>query len=141
MSQKKILIVEDENITLALTRKLLEAEGYEVVETKDGSNAVSLVMTAKPDLVLLDLGLPPADPFTGPNFDGFIVMDWLKRMMREAQVPVIVITAQTGSNLRQRALDAGASEFLQKPVDKHSLLATIRSTLGESETIAPACPA
>ena len=67
LEKKKILLVEDETITLALTRKMLMEAGYEVVATQDGGAAVSLAMAEKPDLMVLDLQLPAADPFTGPR--------------------------------------------------------------------------
>lgn len=124
-ARKKILIVEDETITLALTRKLLEEAGYAVAATQDGSAAVSMAMTEKPDLILLDLGLPAADPFTGPHFDGFIIMDWLHRMMKELNIPVIVVTAQTAPEVRQKVLDAGAVAFFSKPADSKKLLTAI----------------
>jgi two-component system, OmpR family, KDP operon response regulator KdpE len=127
--RKKIMIVEDETITLALTRKFLVEAGYEVVSTQDGGAAVSLAMAESPDLILLDLGLSAADPFTGPHFDGFIIMDWLHRMIKELKAPIIVVTAQTGPEIRRRVLDAGAAAFFSKPVNKGKLLTAIRIAL------------
>jgi CheY-like chemotaxis protein len=129
---RKILIVEDEKITLALTRRLLTEAGYHVVATEDGSAAVSLAMTEKPDLILLDLGLPPSDPFSGSNFDGFTIMDWMHRMMKDLQIPIIVVTSQTAPEVRAKALEAGAVAFLSKPADKQKLLAAIEIALTQS---------
>lgn len=129
MSRKKIMIVEDETITLALTRKFLLDAGYEVVATQDGGAAVSLAMAESPDLVLLDLGLPAADPFSGPHFDGFTIIDWFHRMLKELKTPIIVVTAQTGPEVRQRVLEAGAVAYFSKPVDKEKLLREIRIAL------------
>lgn len=134
MAAKKIMVVEDETISLALMRKLLESEGYLVVSTQDGSTAVSLAMKEKPDLIILDLVLPGTDPFS-PNFDGFIVMDWLHRMDADFRVPVIVVTAQTGPDVRNRALRAGAIAVFEKPADRTEVLGAIRFALGEDSIV------
>jgi CheY-like chemotaxis protein len=134
MGTKKIMIVEDETISLALMRKLLEAEGYCVVSTQDGSAAVSLAMRERPDLIMLDLGLPGTDPFS-PNFDGFIFMDWLHRMDSDFKAPVIVVTAQTGTQVRQRALQAGAFAVFEKPANRDQILEAIRIALGEDSIV------
>lgn len=134
MGAKKIMVVEDETISLALMRKLLEAEGYRVVSTQDGSAAVSLAMLERPDLIILDLGLPGTDPFS-PNFDGFIIMDWLHRMDSAFKAPVIVVTAQTGTQVRQRALQAGAFAVFEKPANRDQILETIRIALGEDSIV------
>jgi putative two-component system response regulator len=130
MAHQKIMVVEDESISLALMQRFLVDQGYTVVSTQDGSTAVSLAMKEKPDLIILDLGLPGTDPFS-PQFDGFIVIDWLHRMATDAKIPIIVITAQTGAQVRQRALDAGAVAFFEKPANRNEVLSAIRAALGE----------
>ncbi len=131
MGLRKIMVVEDESISLVLMERFLVAQGYSVVTTQDGSTAVSLAMKEKPDLIILDLGLPGADPF-GPQFDGFIFIDWLHRMAAETKPPIIVITAQTGAAVRKRALEAGAAAFFEKPANRNEVLAAIRNALGEA---------
>jgi CheY-like chemotaxis protein len=126
---KKILIVEDETITLALTRRLLTEAGYQVVATEDGGAAVSLAMAEKPDLILLDLGLAPSDPFSGSNLDGFSIMDWMHRMMKDLPIPIIVVTAKTGPEMRAKVLEAGAVAYISKPADKQKLLTAIEIAL------------
>ena len=130
MGHQKIMVVEDETISLALMQRFLVDQGYAVVSTQDGSTAVSLAMKEKPDLIILDLGLPGTDPFS-PQFDGFIVIDWLHRMATDVKIPIIVITAQTGAQVRQRALDAGAVAFFEKPANRNEVLLAIRAALGE----------
>lgn len=130
MGTKKIMIVEDEKISLALMQKFLVEQGYAVVSTQDGSTAVSLAMKEKPDLIILDLGLPGMDPFS-PSFDGFIIIDWLHRMAADVKIPIIVVTAQTGAHVQQRALEAGAAAFFEKPAKRDQVLAAIRIALGE----------
>jgi putative two-component system response regulator len=131
MGAKKIMVVEDEQISLALMRKFLLEQGYEVISTQDGSAAVSLAMKEKPDLIILDLGLPGMDPFS-PSFDGFIIIDWLHRMTSDVRIPIIVVTAQTGAQVRQRALEAGAVAFFEKPARRNEILAAILQAIGEA---------
>jgi CheY-like chemotaxis protein len=133
MARKKIMVVEDETITLALTQRLLEQNGYDVVSTREGSNAVSLALAEQPDLILLDLSLGSPDPFGGASLDGFGVLDWLHRMMKEVDVPVIVVTGNTDPNIRERVLEAGAVAYIQKPVEKKRILTAIRIALESGE--------
>jgi DNA-binding response OmpR family regulator len=130
MQPKKILLVEDERITLALMRKFLVEKGYDVLTSQDGESAVSMALEQRPDLILLDLGLDDgANPFEGPHFDGFSVMEWMRRMSKVLQVPVIVVTGREGANLKQRVLDAGAVAFFHKPIDKQKVLTAIQIAL------------
>jgi two-component system, OmpR family, KDP operon response regulator KdpE len=128
--QKKILVVEDETISLRAVSQLLLANGYAVVPAADGANAVTLAASENPDLIILDLGLPSNDPF-GPQWDGFGVMDWLNRMRMNTRIPVIVLTSMDPADAQQRALEAGAVAFFQKPAGQDELLAAVRIALGE----------
>ena len=109
---------------------MLQSSGYTVVPAADGSTAVTLAVTESPDLIVLDLGLPTNDPF-GPQWDGFGVMDWLNRMRTNSRIPVIVLTSADPADAQQRALEAGAVAFFQKPASQEELLAAIRIALGE----------
>ena len=130
MQPKKILLVEDERITLALMRKFLTESGYEVLTSQDGESAVGVALEQRPDLILLDLGLDNGtNPFEGPHFDGFSVMEWMRRMSKVIQVPVIVVTGRDGVNLKQKVLEAGAVAFFHKPVDKQKILTAIQIAL------------
>jgi DNA-binding response OmpR family regulator len=129
---KKILVVEDDRPSAAVMAYKLKASGYTVVCAGDGSTAVSLVRAENPDLMILDLGLPAKDPFNGPNWDGFGVMDWLHRSQPTQQMPIIVVTAWDPMKAKKRSLDAGAVAFFQKPAQFPELLAAIRNALGES---------
>jgi two-component system KDP operon response regulator KdpE len=129
-SQRKILVVEDEAISQRALGQLLGANGYAVVTATDGSSAVTLAAAESPDLIILDLGLPSNDPF-GPQWDGFGVMDWLNRMRTNTRIPVIVLTSMDPALAQQRALEAGAVAFFQKPAGQDELLAAVRIALGE----------
>jgi two-component system nitrogen regulation response regulator NtrX len=128
-SQKRILVVEDDRVTQLLTKRFLEEQGYHITTTGDGGAVLRLVESEKPDLVLLDLGLEEGDPFGGASFDGFAVMEWLKRRT-EHPVPVVVITGLKTPRLRERVLAAGAAAFFEKPVEKAKVLEAIRILVG-----------
>src|SRR2546421_13064508 len=129
---KKILVVEDDRPSLVVMTHKLKASGYTVVSAADGPAAVSVVRVENPDLMILDLGLPSKDPFSGPNWDGFGVIDWLHRTRPDEAIPTIVVTAWSPIKPKQRALDAGAIAYFQKPVPYNDLLVAIRNVLGES---------
>ena len=137
MSAKKILVVEDDKPSAAVLTYKLKGSGYTVVTAPDGATAVQLVGTEHPDLIILDLGLPAQDPFTGPNWDGFAVMDWLHRSRPTEPIPIIVVTAWDPIKAKKRALDAGAIAYFQKPVQYDQLLATIKNTLCEPSADQP----
>jgi len=121
MSGKKILIVDDDQ---DLTRGLkirLRANGYETVFAGDGYSAVKIAKEEKPDLVLLDLGLPAGD--------GFIVMERLKNLSSLSSIPIIVLSARDPKGNMERAFQAGANAFFQKPADNEELLETIQRFL------------
>jgi len=126
----KILLVEDERITQALTRRWLLDLGFEVIMAGDGSAVMRLVKEEQPDLILLDLGLEAEDPFHGRSFDGFGVLEWMRRQAEQTKPPpVIVITGRKEPGLRDRALQAGAVAFFQKPPEKTRLLTAIQVAL------------
>lgn len=123
MSQQRILIVDDDkDVVKGLTLRL-KAYGYEVHCAGDAISAVSTARQVKPDLVLLDLGLPGGD--------GFKVMERLDTLPATMSIPVIVITARDATEMRKRAVNAGAAGFLQKPVDNDALLASIHQAIGD----------
>lgn len=118
----RILLVDDEPHIIALLEKALRAEGWETVAAEDGETALEIATTDDVDLVVLDVGLP--------GIDGFDVL----RRIRAAgsAVPVIMLTARSGTSDTVEALDAGASDYVPKPFVVAELLARIRSRLRES---------
>jgi DNA-binding response OmpR family regulator len=129
MDKKKILIIDDEKDFLRITAMQLKARGYGIVAATDAVTAISVAQEEKPDLILLDIGLPAGD--------GFTVMERLACLDRTVLTPVIVITGRDTSTFQEQALKAGAMAFLRKPIDIDGLVAAIRNTLGEpKESIA-----
>jgi DNA-binding response OmpR family regulator len=123
MSQKTILIVDDDpDIRLSLHLRL-KANHYNVIFAGDGMAAIAEARKHMPDLVILDLGLPAGD--------GFSVMERLKANDSLSSIPVIVVSARNRDANVDRAMQAGAKAFLQKPADNAELLSVIRQALGE----------
>jgi CheY-like chemotaxis protein len=120
MSGKKILVVDDDKDQLLALAITLKAKGYVVVSAMDAVSAISMARKERPDLVLLDLGLPAGD--------GFVVMERLKNLIPLATIPVVIVTARDLA-CEPRALSAGATAFLQKPVENDLLLATVQRAL------------
>jgi len=119
----KILIVDDESSNVRLLERLLQKEGYtDVVSTVDSREAVSLYLDFQPDLLLLDLMMPHAD--------GFQVMERLGLLIPwGTYFPILVLTADITVQARQRALEAGAKDFLTKPFDHTEALQRIHNLI------------
>jgi CheY-like chemotaxis protein len=130
MDSRKILIVDD-NADIRLGMHLrLKANQYETFFAEDAVSGVAEAQKQRPDLIILDLGLPAGD--------GFTVMERLKQIPLLAAIPIIVVSARNALGNQKRAQEAGAKAFLQKPVDNAELLAVIRQALGEpAETKKP----
>jgi DNA-binding response OmpR family regulator len=125
MSNKGILIVEDDADVRLGYNVLLKAHHYDTFFAADSSSAVSEARKNRPDLIILDLGLPAGD--------GFIVLERLRAITHLAMIPVIVVSARDVQGNKGRALKAGAKAFLQKPWNDDELLAIISQHLGQPE--------
>lgn len=119
----RILIVDDEPANVRLLERILEREGYHDIEsTNDPRHFLALFNATHPDLLLLDLHMP--------GMDGFQVLEQLRgRMSSGAFIPILVLTADITPQAKQRALSAGAKDFLTKPVDPTEVLLRIRNLL------------
>lgn len=122
-SRKKVLVVEDDPDTRMGVIVRLRHAGYDAVFAGDASTALTIAQREKPDLVLLDLGLPAGD--------GFVVLERLKRSDSLCTTPVIVLSARDPAVNRPRALEAGACEYFHKPADMPELLGAIRKYVGD----------
>lgn len=115
MSQATIIIVEDETQIRRFLRTALVSEGYQVIEAETGKHGLAEAATRKPDLVILDLGLP--------DMDGVEVVRGIRAW---SSVPVIILSARSQESDKISALDAGADDYLVKPFGVGELLARIR---------------
>src|SRR2546422_2457404 len=127
MSNKKILIVEDDDDVRLGYHVLLKANHYDPVLAQDGVSAVSEALKHRPDVIILDLGLPAGD--------GFTVLQWFGINPYLSVIPVIVVSARDVRANKERALKAGAKVFLQKPFNDHELLAIIGKLTGQSRPL------
>ena len=125
---KKILVVDDNEVIVKTISLKMKSAGYEVVTALDGTEAVAAVRKHRPDLIVLDISFPP--DIGGVPWDGFRIIEWLRRVDESTKIPIIVITGGAGSQDKERALAMGAVGFLQKPLDHDELLKLIRATLG-----------
>jgi two-component system response regulator MprA len=121
MDRTRILVVDDNPTIRKGLSVRLRASGYEVLFAEDAVSATAALVMERPDLVILDLGLPCGD--------GFVVMERLRKNDRLASTPVIVLTGRELAGNRDRALEAGAAAFFQKPVEDGNLLFAIRKAL------------
>jgi DNA-binding response OmpR family regulator len=123
MDNKKILIVDDDPDIRQGMHVRLQANHYDTFFAAGGLSGLAEARKHRPDLIILDLGLPAGD--------GFTVMERLKKIPFLAVIPIIVVSARDGLGKQKRAFDAGAKAFLQKPVGDAEFLAVIRQALGE----------
>lgn len=121
MAQQKILIVDDDEDLRTALKLRLRANHYKTVNAIDGYSAITQAQKEKPDLIILDIGLPAGD--------GFVVLDRLQRNADLADIPVIVLTARDPEATERLALEKGACAFFQKPADNQALLGVIRARL------------
>jgi CheY-like chemotaxis protein len=132
MSAKKILVVDDNSVvTKALQIKLAEA-GYVALSASVPNEAIGVVRRERPDLIVLDLNFP-AD-FGGVDWDGFLIMQWLKRMEESRHIPIVIITGTDSVKNRERATNMGATAFFTKPIDNAKLIEVIKQTLEQTAT-------
>jgi DNA-binding response OmpR family regulator len=121
----RVLVVDDDEGLLALERQILERDGHEVVTAGGGAEALSLLSDQSFGLVLLDV--------TMPAVSGFEVAAALRRDQRHRRTPVILLTGRTDPEATREGFKAGASVFLNKPVDARQLSRLVKSLVRECE--------
>ncbi len=108
-----ILYVEDNSDNRKLVRRVLEVEGYAVVEAKDGMEAMSCLENRPIDLALMDINMP--------DVDGYTLTAQIRAMPKYAKLPIVAVTANVMRGDRERSLQAGCDGYIQKPIDIDTL--------------------
>ena len=112
---QRVLVVDDENSIRRYLRAALSAQGFTVYEAANGEEAVNAVLNNRPDIIILDLGLP--------DFDGIEVT---RRLREWSKTPIIILSVREAENDKIAALDAGADDYLTKPFGTGELMARMR---------------
>lgn len=120
----KILIIEDEQSIARFISAILGANGYETLQARTGAEALSIISSNCPDLVILDLGLP--------DMDG---MEILRDLRSWSSLPVVVVSARSHEKDKVIALDMGADDYLTKPFGTDELLARVRTAIRHTRTV------
>jgi len=118
----KVLLVDDEDSLRKVMRDLLERDGYDVAEARDGVQALDQIDRVGPDIIVLDLNLP--------GLDGYGVLSHLRSRPATASIPVIVLTAKGDEDNEVRVFELGADDFLTKPFRARALSARLEAVLG-----------
>ena len=118
---KKVLIVEDNDLNMKLFHDLLEAQGYDTLQTKDGMEALKLAREHTPDLILMDIQLP--------EVSGLEVTKWLKEDESLRLIPVIAVTAFAMKGDEEKIRRGGCEAYISKPISVPQFLQTVQSYL------------
>ena len=121
---KRILYIEDNFENRLFVRRVLESMGLEMLEAYDGQAGIDMAQAEKPDLILMDVGLP--------GMDGLETTAKLKEIPSVSQIPVIALTANAMKGDRERCLAAGCDGYLQKPIGVTELRQQVLQFLGVS---------
>src|SRR6266545_5064820 len=119
---KTVLVVDDEPQIVRIASDYLQHAGFAVISARDGAEALTLARARRPDLVVLDLGLP--------RLDG---IDVAKTLRRESTVPIIMLTARVEESDRLLGLELGADDYITKPFSPRELVARVRAVLRRAD--------
>lgn len=120
---KTVLIVEDNELNMKLFHDLLEAHGYNTIETRNGIEALDLARAHRPDLILMDIQLP--------EVSGLDVTRWIKEDDDLRSIPIIAVTAFAMKGDEERIRQGGCEAYISKPISVSKFIETVRTYLGE----------
>jgi two-component system cell cycle response regulator DivK len=118
---KTVLIVEDNDLNMKLFHDLLDAHGYQTLQTKDGMQALELAREHRPDLILMDIQLP--------EVSGLEVTKWIKEDDHLRSIPVIAITAFAMKGDEEKIREGGCEAYIAKPISVATFIATVKRFL------------
>lgn len=119
-----ILYIEDNADNRTLVRRILNAEDYELTEAKSAKEALVLLETTRPKLILMDINMP--------DMDGYTLTSLIKSMPEFERIPILAITANVMRGDREKSLEAGCDGYIQKPLDIDQLVKEIEKFLARS---------
>lgn len=119
---KSVLIVEDNELNMKLFRDLLEAHGYQTSATSNGFEALSLIRSVRPDLILMDIQLP--------QVSGLEVTRWIKDDPELRTIPVVAVTAFAMKGDEERIREGGCEAYLSKPISVGKFIETVQRFIG-----------
>jgi len=125
-AKQKVLVIDDEEITLAMLASLSRKEGYEVLATSDAMEGMELALTEKPDLIVLDIYMP------GRN--GWSLLSQLRAEDKIANTPVIMLTSEDHAKSVELAYELGATSYLTKPIQPDRLKRKMAEALATKES-------
>lgn len=121
---KTVLVVEDNELNMKLFHDLLEAHGYNIIQSRNGLEALGLARRHRPDLILMDIQLP--------EVSGLEVTKWIKEDDALRQIPIIAVTAFAMKGDEERIRQGGCEAYLSKPISVTKFIETVRTYLGET---------
>jgi two-component system cell cycle response regulator DivK len=120
---KTVLIVEDNELNMKLFHDLLEAHGFDTLQTRTGIEALKLARENRPDLILMDIQLP--------EVSGLEVTKWIKEDESISSIPIVAVTAFAMKGDEERIRQGGCEAYISKPISVSKFLETVKSFLGE----------
>ena len=124
MTQKTVMIVEDNELNMKLFHDLLDAHGYRIIQTADGMEALSLARAHRPDLILMDIQLP--------EVSGLEVTKWIKDDDDLKSIPVIAVTAFAMKGDEEKIREGGCEAYISKPISVTHFLDTVKRFLEQA---------
>ena len=121
MKKKRIVVVEDNETNMYLINFILEKNDYEVIKAPSGEEAIELVAKEKPDLVIMDIDLP--------GIDGLETTRRIRQSEADGNIPIVALTSYAMTGDREKALDAGCTGYIEKPINPEAFMSQIEEYL------------
>ncbi len=121
---KTVMIVEDNDLNMKLFHDLLDAHGYQTLQTRNGMEALALAREHHPDLILMDIQLP--------EVSGLEVTKWLKEDDNLRSIPVVAVTAFAMKGDEERIREGGCEAYISKPISVSNFMDTVRQFIGDA---------
>ena len=122
---KRVLVIEDNENNIYLITFMLQKNGYDFIEARDGAEGVELAVKEKPDLILMDMQLPV--------LDGYEAAKRIKAMEETKDIPIIALTSFAMLGDKEKAMNAGCDGYIEKPINPETIMAEIKKYLETNE--------